>query len=67
MNDTERHKNRRREMNLMYEDLARAHTAERLGEAQQQRRGHQLSAARRLSRRAERATQQSRLALARVQ
>jgi hypothetical protein len=52
-------------MNLMYEDLARAHLAERLGEARQARRGHRLATARRLSRRAERAALQARLALAR--
>ena len=53
-------------MNLMNEDLTRAQMVTRLGEAQNQRRGHQLVAARRLSRRAERAAQQARLALARV-
>ncbi len=52
-------------MNLMQEDLARAQMAERLGEAQRTRRGHRLTMARRLSRRAERAAQQARLALAR--
>ena len=53
-------------MNLMYEELARAHTTARLGEAQQLRRGHQMALARRLSRKAERAAQQARLALARA-
>jgi len=48
-------------MNLINEDLARAHTAARLGEAQRMRRGHQLVLSRRLSRRAERAAQQARL------
>ena len=57
--------NRSNEMNLMYEDLARAHTSARLGEARNLRRGNQLVLARRLSRRAERAAQQARLALAR--
>jgi hypothetical protein len=38
----------------------------RLGEAQQLRRGHQLALARRLSRKAELAAQQARLALARA-
>ena len=52
-------------MNLMHEELARAQMAERLGEARAQRRGRQLVVARRLSRRAERAAQQARLALAR--
>jgi hypothetical protein len=57
--------NRSKQMNLMYEDLARAHMDARLGEAHAARRGHQLTMARRLSRRAERAAQQARLALAR--
>ena len=57
--------NRSKTMNLMYEELARAHTTARLGEAQQRRRGHQLVKARRLSRRAERAAQQASLAIAR--
>jgi hypothetical protein len=52
-------------MNLINEDLARAHIAARLGEAQELRLGHQVARARRLSRRAERAAQQARLALAR--
>ena len=50
-------------MNLMQEDLARAQMHARLGEAQQLRRGHQMALARRLSRKAERAAQQARLAL----
>ena len=54
------------EMNLMNENLARAHMAARLGEAQELRRGHQLARARRLSRKAEQAAQQARLALARA-
>ena len=58
--------NRSKKMNLMNEDLARAHMAARLGEAQNLRRGQQLVVARRLSRRAERAAHQARLALARV-
>ena len=57
--------NRSNKMNLMNEDLARAQMSARLGEAQELRRGHQLAMARRLSRRAERAAQQARLALAR--
>jgi hypothetical protein len=52
-------------MNLMNEDLARAHLAQRLGEADEQRLGSRISRARRLSRRAERAAQQARLAIAR--
>ena len=62
MND---HTNRSTKMNLMNEDLARAQMSARLGEAHELRRGHQLVMARRLSRRAERAAQQARLALAR--
>jgi hypothetical protein len=54
------------EMNLLHENLARAQMSERLGEAQQLRRGHQLARARRLSRKAEQAAQQARLALARA-
>ena len=53
-------------MNLMHENLARAQMAARLGEAQQLRRGHQLARARRLSRKAEQAAQQARLAIARA-
>ena len=53
-------------MNLMNENLARAQMSARLGEAQQLRRGHQLARARRLSRKAEQAAQQARLALARA-
>jgi hypothetical protein len=60
------HQNRSTQMNLMQEDLARAQMHERLGEAQQLRRGHQMALARRLSRKAERAAQQARLALARA-
>jgi hypothetical protein len=58
--------NRSTQMNLMHEDLARAQMHARLGEAQQLRRGHQMALARRLSRKAERAAQQARLALARA-
>ena len=52
-------------MNLLNENLARAQMSARLGEAQQLQRGHHLVAARRLSRKAENAAQQARLALAR--
>jgi hypothetical protein len=53
-------------MNLMiHEDLARAQMAERLGEARELQRQNEIVRARRLSRRAERAAQQARLALAR--
>ncbi|WP_372729676.1 hypothetical protein [Nocardioides sp.] len=53
-------------MELMQENLARAHMSARLGEAHQLRQGHQLARARRLSRKAEEAAQQARLALARA-
>ena len=53
-------------MNLMHEELARAQMTARLGEAHELRRGHQLARARRMSRKAEQAAQQARLALARV-
>ncbi|WGL51446.1 hypothetical protein P5P86_15950 [Nocardioides sp. BP30] len=53
-------------MNLMFEDLARAQMSARLGEAQQWRRARAVTRARRLSRKAEKAAQQARLALARV-
>jgi hypothetical protein len=53
-------------MNLINEDLARAQIASRLGEAQDLRLGNRIARARRLSRRAERAAQQARLALARA-
>jgi hypothetical protein len=58
-------RNRSTTMNLIHEELARAHTSARLGEARQRRRGHQLVLARRLSRRAELAHQQALLAIAR--
>jgi len=53
-------------MNYVHEDLARAQMSARREEAQQLRAGHQLARARRLSRKAERAAQQARLALARA-
>ena len=53
-------------MNYLAEDLARAHMRSRLEQAQMARRGRQLAAARRLSRKAERAAAQARLALARM-
>lgn len=53
-------------MNLMNENLAREQMAARLGEAQQRQLGYRLARARRLSRKAERAAQQARLALART-
>ena len=54
------------DMNLMHEELARAQMSARLGEALELRRGHQLALARRMSRKAEQAAQQARLALARA-
>ena len=57
--------NRSTIMNLMHEDLARAQMTARLGEAQALRQGRRIVAARRLSRRAERAALQARLVLAR--
>jgi hypothetical protein len=53
-------------MNLMFEDLARAQMSARLGEAHQWHRAHNVTRARRLSRKAEKAALQARLALARV-
>ncbi len=53
-------------MNLMHEDLARAHMDARLRRARELRRSSQLNRARRLARRAERASQQARLLLARA-
>ncbi len=53
-------------MNLIHEDLARAQIAARLGEAHDRETGHELARARRLSRKAEKAAMQARLALARV-
>ena len=58
--------NGRHDMNLMHEELARAQMTARLGEAHQLRRGHHLAVARRMSRKAEQAAQQARLALARA-
>lgn len=57
--------NRSTEMNLIHEDLARAHMDARLEQARDLRRGNQLSRSRRLALRAERATSQARLLLAR--
>jgi hypothetical protein len=53
-------------MNLIHENMARAQMSARLGEAQQLQLGYRLVRARRLSRKAERAAQQARLALARA-
>jgi hypothetical protein len=62
-NDTD--KNWSNAMNLMHEDLARAHMDARLHEARELRRGLHVMRAQRLARRAERASQQVRLLLAR--
>jgi hypothetical protein len=64
--DDQQNRSKTMMMNLMHEDLARAQMAARLGEAQQIRRGHQQVVARRLSRKAEQAARQARLALARA-
>ena len=66
MNTTNQNGNKIMMSNLMQEDLARAQMSARLGEAQQLRRGRQHMAARRLSRKAEQAARQARLALARA-
>lgn len=60
------YRNGSNDMNLMHEELARAQMSARLGEALELRRGHQLALARRMSRKAEQAAQQARLALARA-
>ncbi|HSE69124.1 MAG TPA: hypothetical protein VLA97_00085 [Nocardioidaceae bacterium] len=57
--------NRSKSMNLINEDLARAQISSRVIDAEQQRRARQVVMARRLSRRAERAAQAARLAIAR--
>ena len=58
------HQNRNLEMQLMPEALARAHMQQRLYEAEHERRSVRLLAARRLQRRAERASLRARRALA---
>ncbi len=58
--------NRSTEMNLMHEDLARAHMDARLQQARELRISSSLSRAQKLARRAERASQQARLILARA-
>jgi hypothetical protein len=58
--------NRSNEMNLMQEDLARAHIQARLAEARLIRRGNQLARAQRLARRADRIALKARLATARA-
>jgi len=61
-----KHFERSKKMNLLHEDLARAHMSARLEEARSLRLGHSLALARRLSLKAERAAAQARLAMARV-
>ncbi|MDT0462726.1 MULTISPECIES: hypothetical protein [Streptomyces] len=56
--------NRTREMQLIPEALARAHMRERLHEAEEQRRAVRLVMARRMQRKAERASLRARRALA---
>lgn len=56
--------NRTRQMQLMPESLARAHMNDRLHEADSERRALRVSSARRLQRRAERASLRARRALA---
>ncbi|MES4904700.1 MULTISPECIES: hypothetical protein [unclassified Streptomyces] len=61
---TESRQKRTREMQLIPEALARAHMQERLHEAESQRSAVRLAAARRMQRRAERASLRARRALA---
>jgi hypothetical protein len=56
--------NRSTEMQLMHEDLARAHTALRLEEVRREQRARRLAAAHRASRRAEQAALRARRLLA---
>jgi hypothetical protein len=56
--------NRSTEMQLMHEDLARAHAAQRLEEAVRRERQHRLVAAHRAHRRAEQAALRARRLLA---
>ena len=56
--------NRSTEMQLMHEDLARAHSALRLEEARREQRARRLAAAHRASRRAEQAALRARRLLA---
>ena len=53
-------------MNLLQEDLARAHNRALLASAAERRRGHELAQVRRLTRRAERNAMRARLHLARL-
>ena len=56
--------NRSTEMQLMHEDLARAHSQQRLEEAVRRERAHRLLVAHRAARRAEQAAQRARRLLA---
>lgn len=56
--------NRSTEMQLMHEDLARAHSAQRLEEAVRRQRAYRLAAAHRASRKAEQAALRARRLLA---
>ncbi|ARF57305.1 hypothetical protein [Streptomyces gilvosporeus] len=60
----ESRQNRNHAMQLIPEALARAHMHERLREAESERRAHRLATARRMQRRAERASLRARRALA---
>jgi hypothetical protein len=61
---TDSRQNRTRQMQLIPEALARAHMHERLSAAEEQRRAAHLVVARRMQRRAERASLRARRALA---
>ncbi|WP_336051194.1 hypothetical protein [Streptomyces sp. CA2R101] len=61
---SESRQNRNLAMQLIPEALARAHMHQRLREAESERRAHRLAAARRMQRRAERASLRARRALA---
>ncbi|WP_031506030.1 hypothetical protein [Streptomyces megasporus] len=61
---TASHQNRTRDMQLIPEAMARAHMHERMQEAESEQRAHRLLAARRMQRRAERASLRARRALA---
>ncbi|AQA13937.1 hypothetical protein HUF15_31070 [Streptomyces samsunensis] len=60
----ESRQNRNREMQLIQEALARAHMHDRIQEAESERQAVRLAAARRMQRRAERASLRARRALA---
>jgi hypothetical protein len=66
MNNTTKTQTRSIIMNLMYEELARAHSRERLDQARADRRGRHLARAQRLARQAEQAARAAKLHLARA-